>query len=142
MSTITSTPPRTARPAVSSALWLDAAASGALGVALAAATPVVEDWLGLPVAVSLGVSVFLLAWAGLCAWVARDPRPGRVREISVLNLGWVGASVAFLLLDPVGLTALGAVLVVAQALAVVGLVALTTVATRAATPVGASSIGA
>ena len=104
--------------------------------------PVVEDWLGLPVAVSLGVSVFLLAWAGLCAWVARDPRPGRVREISVLNLGWVGASVAFLLLDPVGLTTLGAVLVVAQALAVVGLVALTTVATRTATPAGASSIGA
>ena len=142
MSTITSAPPRTARPAVSSALSLDAAASGALGVGLAAATPVVEDWLGLPVAVSLGVAGFLLAWAALCAWVARDPQPGRVREISVLNLGWVGASVAFLLLDPVGLTTLGTVLVAAQALAVVGLVALTTVATRAATPGGASSIGA
>ena len=142
MSTITSSPPRTARPAVSNALRLDAAASGALGVALAVATPVVEDWLGLPVPLSLGVAGFLLAWAALCAWVARDPRPGRVREISVLNLGWVGASVAFLLLDPVGLTTLGAVLVVVQALAVVGLVALTTVATRAATSVGASSIGA
>lgn len=142
MSTLTATPPRTARPAVSNALWLDAAASGALGAALAAATPVVEDWLGLPVPLSLGVAVFLLAWAGLCARVARDPRPGRVREISLLNLGWVGASIVFLLADPVGLTTLGAVLVVAQAVAVLGFVALTTAATRAARPAGAPSIGA
>lgn len=142
MSTITSAPPRASRPTVSRALRLDAAASGALGVALAAATPVVEDWLGLPVPLALGVAGFLLGWAGLCAWVARDPRPGRVREISALNLGWVGASVAFLLVDPVGLTTLGAVLVVAQALAVIGFVVLTTAATRAATPVEAPSIGA
>lgn len=144
MTTTTAKPPRTSQATsrVSSALWLDAAASAAFGVALAAATPVAEDWFGLPAPLGLSVAAFLLAWAGLCGWVARDPRPGRVREISLLNLGWIGASVGFLVADPVGLSTLGQVLVVVQAVAVAGIVALTTAATRARGGAETPSIGA
>ena len=140
----TATTPRTTHRTirVSSALWLDAAASGALGVALAAATPVVEEWFGLPAPLSLSVAAFLLAWAGFCAWVARDPRPGLVREVTLLNLAWIVASIAFLVADPVGLTVLGQVLVVAQAGAVAGFVALTTAASRTRSHAETPSIGA
>lgn len=99
-------------------LRLDALASGALGIALLALAGVLDDLLGLPVALALGAGVFLLVWAGFCAWVGTHLRHGAVVEVVVLNAVWVAASVAYAAFG--GLTALGVAIVLAQAAAVVG----------------------
>ena len=58
------------------ALRLDAVASGALGVACAAGAAVLDDLLGLPAALLLGVGVFLVVYAaGLIGLAARRPIP-------------------------------------------------------------------
>ncbi len=111
-------------------LQLDALASGTLGVLLAVLSGPAEDHLGLPVALSVAVGLFLVVWAAFCAWAAGRESAGLTREVAVLNVGWVVASVFFLMAGWVDLTTLGQVVVVAQALAVAGFVVLQLAATR------------
>lgn len=104
-------------------LRLDAAASGGLGLLLLVLAGPAEDHLGLPVGLALVVGALLLAWAGFVGWVSVRPSRGLVREIALLNLAYVALSVAFALGDWATLTTLGTVLVVVQAVAVLGLAA-------------------
>ncbi|MEJ2871295.1 hypothetical protein WCD74_26295 [Actinomycetospora sp. OC33-EN08] len=101
-------------------LLLDAAASGALGVASAAGSSALDDLLGLPPGLLLGVGVFLVVYAlGLVALarLATVPRP--LTWVVVLgNTAWVLASVALVVGTWSGLTAPGAAVVLAQAAAV------------------------
>jgi hypothetical protein len=58
------------------ALKLDAAASGALGVLTLAASPMLVDLLGTPLALLVPVGLFLIVWAA-ALWVIAS-RPGSV----------------------------------------------------------------
>ena len=111
-------------------LQLDALASGGLGVLLVALSGVADEHLGLPAGLSVGVGLFLFAWASVCAWAASQESAGITREIAFANIGWVVASVAFVSTSWVDLTALGEAFVVAQALAVLCLVVLQLTAVR------------
>lgn len=124
---------------IRTALRLDALASGALGLLLAALAGVLDGPLGLPVALSVVVGLGLLAWAAFVAWVAATARPGLVREVIVLNVVWVLASVVYAIAARDQLTGLGTAFVVVQAAAVAGLTELQVLATRrtAAEPVPA-----
>jgi hypothetical protein len=104
-------------------LRLDALASGALGLLLLVLTGPAEDELGMPVGFSIGAALVMLGWAGFVVWVAAHPSRGFVTEVVALNLVYVAASVLVAVTDWVALTDLGVVLVLAQALAVLGLTA-------------------
>jgi hypothetical protein len=116
MTTTTTTPCDMLRPV----LRLDAAASGALGIAAAAGAGVLDTLLGLPADLLRGVGVFLVVYAvGLVVLAARRliPRPA-VWVVVLGNSSWVLASLGL----GVGLwstmTGLGIVVVLAQAGAV------------------------
>ncbi|MDJ0360504.1 hypothetical protein [Rhodococcus sp. H29-C3] len=111
-------------------LRLDAVASGGLGVVLVALAGVLKDPLGLDVTLSVVVGLGLLAWAGVVTWVSANPTPALVREVVVLNLVWVAASITFVIGGWGGLTGWGVVFVLAQALAVATLTALQAAARR------------
>jgi hypothetical protein len=100
-------------------LKLDAAASGAMGVLLAAGAGLLSGPLGSSVPVLVGVGLFLIAFAAAVWVVATRPTISRpaVWTLIVLNLVWVVESIVFATGD--ALTGLGTVLVVAQAAAVV-----------------------
>ena len=103
---------------VSLAVRVDAVATGGLAAVVLAAAPFVDERLGISTAALYGVGAALLAYAlVLELWVARRPRPALVREVIVLNLLWVVASVAVVLTDLLTLTTLGTALVLAQAAA-------------------------
>ncbi|MDD7936264.1 hypothetical protein [Actinomycetospora straminea] len=101
-------------------LRLDAAASGALGIAAAAGAGVLDTWLGLSSPLLLGVGVFLVVYAaGLVALAARPVVPRPLTWVVVLgNSAWVLMSVALVVGAWEQLTVLGAVVVLAQAAAV------------------------
>ena len=93
-------------------LLLDAVASGAMGVLLAAGGALLDDPLGIPAAVLVPVGGFLLAYAAGLWLLGSRPRPSRpaVRMVVAGNLLWVvavvagwwsptGAGTAFLLLQ-------------------------------------------
>ncbi|QCB50390.1 hypothetical protein E5720_04800 [Rhodococcus sp. PAMC28707] len=111
-------------------LRLDAVASGGLGVVLVALAEVLEDPLGLAVTLSVVVGLGLLAWTGFVTWVSAHPTPALVREVFVLNLVWVAASITFAIGGWGGLTGWGVLFVLAQALAVAALTALQYAARR------------
>jgi hypothetical protein len=100
-------------------LKLDAAASGAMGVLLAAGAGLLSGPLGSSVPVLVGVGLFLIAFAAAVWVVATRPTISRpaVWTLIVLNLVWVVESIVFATGDAP--TGLGTVLVVAQAAAVV-----------------------
>ncbi|MDL5158211.1 hypothetical protein [Actinomycetospora termitidis] len=101
-------------------LLLDAAASGALGVLGAAGSSALDDLLGLPAALLLGVGVFLVVYAlGLVVLSRLATVPRGLTWVVVLGDGaWVLASVALVVGIWSDLTVLGAVVVLAQAAAV------------------------
>lgn len=103
-------------------LRLDAVASGGLGVgALAvAAAGAGPSSLGLPGGLVLGVGGFLAVYAaGLVALAAgRRMWRGGAWVVVIGNVGWVLASIALAIGAWSALTTLGAVVVLAQALAV------------------------
>jgi hypothetical protein len=76
-------------------LNLDALASGALGVLLAAAGAVLDGLLGIPAATLVPVGVFLVAYAAALWYIGSRPQVSRpaVWVVVVGNLGWVAASV-------------------------------------------------
>lgn len=109
-------------------LQLDAVASGALGLLLLVLSGPAEERLGLAAGLSLGVGAFLLVWAAAVGWASTKDSPGLTSEIALANIGWVAASVVFLVVDD--LTGLGIAFVVAQAAAVAGFVVLQLAAVR------------
>jgi len=103
------------------ALRLDAVASGALGVVSLVAAPAMSDLLGPGAGALRGIGAFLVAYAAglaLLAGLRSIPRPA-AWTVVVGNLAWaVGTGVlAFAVHD---LTTLGTVVVLAQAVAVLG----------------------
>lgn len=118
------------------ALLADAAASGLVGLVLAAAAGPLSAPLGLPEPLLRGAGLVLLPYAALVAWAGTrlSPPPGLVRAIVALNLLWAADSVLLLALGPwLGLPrpgALGVALVLAQALAVAGFAAVQGAALR------------
>ncbi|MGC7098636.1 hypothetical protein ACPZ19_28530 [Amycolatopsis lurida] len=100
-------------------LRMDALASGALGLVLAALCAVLAEPLGIPVPVSLIAGVGLVGWAAFVGWVSSGLRPGMVREVISINVLYVLGSAAYAFLG--GLTGLGTAFVLVQAVAVLGL---------------------
>lgn len=101
-------------------LLLDAVASGALGLAGLVGSSVLDDLLGLPSALLLGVGVFLALYAlGLVGLARMTPVPRGLTLVVVLgNAAWVLASVALVIGAWDRLTVTGVVVVLAQAAAV------------------------
>ena len=114
------------------ALLIDAVASGLTAALLIAGANVLRDWLGLPVTLMREAGLILTAYVGLVAIVAtRTAISTRaVWAIIVTNVVWALASFAILETGSVTPTTLGAVFVIAQALAVLALGALQYVALR------------
>lgn len=109
-------------PANSAAVrWLqaDALMSGAFGLLLAAAAPVLDEVLGVPVGLLIPLGIFLLAYAGFLVLVARRGAPPlAVKAVVAGNALWVVASVVVVLTDALSLTTTGTVLALLQAGAV------------------------
>ncbi len=101
-------------------LTLDAAASGALGVLLATVGNLLDDPLGIPAAVLVGVGGFLVAYAAALWFIGSRPKVSRpaVRVVAAGNLLWVAASVIAAAAGWWSPTTLGTALVLAQAAAV------------------------
>lgn len=106
------------------ALRLDAVASGALGLVLLSLAGMLDEPLGLPVALSMIVGAGLLAWAALVAWVSVGASPALATEVALANVVWVAASVVFAFAGWVDLTGLGAGFVLLQAGAVAAITAM------------------
>ena len=77
------------------AVRLDAAASGAMGVLLAAGGALLDDLLGIPAAVLVPVGGFLVVYAAALWALGSRPRVSRpaVWAVAAGNLCWVAASV-------------------------------------------------
>jgi hypothetical protein len=112
------------RPNLSSllrpALYTDAIVSGATGVLLVGAAPVLSPWLGLPVELLRVAGLSLVPFVLYVAVVARSTpvRLGHVRAIAIVNLLWVAASLLLMLVGPDSLTGLGYAFIAVQALVV------------------------
>ncbi len=120
MTTTTATTTTARRDLLRTVLRLDAAASGALGIAAAAGAGVLDTLLGLPADLLLGVGIFLVVYAAglvLLATRARMPRPA-VWVVVLGNAAWVLASLGLAVGLWSALTVLGVVIVLAQAGAV------------------------
>lgn len=102
------------------ALKLDAVASGALGALLLVTATVLDDLLGIPLALLVPVGLFLLAYAAFVWIVGTRRRINRTAAWTVvaLNLVWVADSVVVVLAGPFPLTGLGVTFILAQAAAV------------------------
>lgn len=102
------------------ALKLDAVASGALGALLLVTATVLDDLLGIPLALLVPVGLFLLAYAAFVWIVGTRRRINRTAAwtVVVLNLVWVADSVVVVLAGPFPLTGLGVTFILAQAAAV------------------------
>ena len=102
------------------ALRIDAAASGALGVAGVVAAPALSDLLGPPAPLLFGVGVFFVVFAlALLVLAARPSIPrAAARTVVVGNGLWVVGSVVATVAGWNALTAPGVGVVLAQALAV------------------------
>ena len=102
------------------ALKLDAAASGALGVLTLAASPMLVDLLGTPLALLVPVGLFLIVWAAALWVIASRPRIGgaAVRAVILLNLLYAVDGVLVVATGLSTLTALGTAFVLFQVVAV------------------------
>ena len=120
-------------------LQLDAAASGGLGVLLAAGGAVLDGPLGIPAAVLVAVGGFLVLYGAALWLLGLRPRLSRpaVKVVAAGNLVWVAASVLAVVAGWWSPTALGTVLMVAQAAAVALLTELQLTGLRRARPVAA-----
>jgi hypothetical protein len=112
---------RATAPNASAVRWVrvDALVSGASGLLLAAAAPLLDDLLGAPIAVLLPLGLFLLAYSSALVLVARRGAQARaVKAVVAGNAIWVVASVAVVLADVLTLTTTGVVFTLLQAAAV------------------------
>ena len=99
-------------------LLIDAATTGANGLAYVLAGTWLADWFGAPEALVRSVGVFLIVVAaGVALLATRTPIPRRgVRALVLLNTVWVVASVDYALMAD--LTVLGTTWVLVQAVVV------------------------
>ena len=114
------------------ALRLDAAVSGANGVAYLALAGPLGDLFGVSAGLLRGLGVFLLVWAAVLWLVSSRPRisRGALLEIAGLNAVWVMGSIVFAATDAASPDTAGTVWTLLQALAVSGFVGLQLVASR------------
>ncbi|MFJ9576036.1 hypothetical protein ACIRQF_06515 [Streptomyces sp. NPDC101191] len=128
---------RTAQPLsmVRRFLALDAVVTGANGLAYAAASGPLGEFLGVDRGLLFEIGLFLTAYAAGVAWLASRPRPSvlGVKAVVDVNLLWTVLSVVALVawLEP---TTAGAVWTLLQAGTVAGFAGLQWSALRAATP--------
>ena len=115
-------------------LRLDALASGAMGVLLAAGGWLLDGPLSAPAAFLVPLGVFLLAYASLLWVIARDARSARAIGGFVVagNIVWVVATIVTLLADWLTLSGLGIAFALLQAAAVVVFVELQWIGLRRA----------
>ena len=106
--------------ALARALRIDAAASGALGLLLAADAQPLQMMLGLPGSLLRAAGVFLLPFAAVLLLLAprADRALGLVRLIIAGNLLWIAASLGLIVATSVTITLLGEAFVLGQAAAV------------------------
>lgn len=116
------------------ALKLDAAVTGANGLAYVAAAGPLEDLLGLDPALTRAVGAFLIAFAlGVWAIAARSAVPlGGVRAVIAANALWVAASLAAAAASLSSPTTVGTSWIILQALVVGGFASLQAYALRRA----------
>jgi hypothetical protein len=100
------------------ALLLDAAASGVMGVVMAATPGFIGGLLNLPVGFVLYIGIFLIGFAAALMLLRRYPLPALVWLVILGNAAWVLASIAILFTGLIAPNTLGIVVIAAQALAV------------------------
>lgn len=102
------------------ALYLDAAASGVIAIALIAGSGLVAGITGLPAAFLTVIGIALMPFVALVLWTARQAPPdaAAVRAVIALNAAWVVASVAVLLVQVFSPTMLGYGFIIVQAVTV------------------------
>lgn len=112
----------TISPFLRSVLLLDAAASGAMALLLAAGAGFLGPFLGLPVSLLFWAGVVLIPWTALLLMLARRTQASRLLfyDVVVINALWVAASLGIVVGGFVEPNLLGTAFVVAQALAVAG----------------------
>jgi hypothetical protein len=105
-------------------LAVDAVASGAMGLGLAAFAPWLAAWLGLPVELLRESGLILLPWAAFVGFLASRQQPPRIGVWTVIAINslWVIDSIVLLVSGWVEPTALGFAFVIAQAV-IVGVLA-------------------
>ncbi|MFP2908099.1 hypothetical protein ACLESD_24215 [Pyxidicoccus sp. 3LFB2] len=109
---------------------------GAVSLVWAAPLTTLAGW-PLPPAFLLGVGLFLVPWAGFNAWVAAQPAVplNAARVHLAVDASWVLGSGALLMAYAPGMSGVGVALVVAQAVAVLGVFALKLVGAARLSPV-------
>ncbi|WP_067865330.1 hypothetical protein [Nocardia shimofusensis] len=107
-------------------LRADALVTGVNGLAYLALSAPLESLLGLDRGLALGLGAFLIAYAVLVTVVGLPARisTAAVRGVIATNAVWAAVSVAALAAGVLGLTTVGAVWAVLQALVVGGFAAL------------------
>lgn len=114
------TPPAPARTLLRTALELDAAVSGAMGLALVLAAGALAAPLHLPEPLLRAVGLVLLPYAAAVAYVGTRSAiaRGAVTAVVALNTVWAVSSILLLVGALVSPTALGSAFVILQALVV------------------------
>jgi hypothetical protein len=107
-------------PLLRLALLGDAAASGGMGLLLAAGGGALAGLLGLPAGLLLGAGLVLIPYAAVIAWMARRATlpAWAVWAVVGINLAWVADSVILIASGWVRPGGLGVAFVLAQAAAV------------------------
>jgi hypothetical protein len=103
-------------------LVADAVISGATGVLMLLAAPVLESLLGVPSPLLRYAGISLLPFAAILAFLVTRPGVSRATVLAIIaaNLAWVVASVLLLVSGGIAPTALGVAFVSVQAVAVAG----------------------
>ena len=129
---MTDTAPTTSVLTLRNVLQLDAALTGANGLAYVAGFAALDSLLGPSPAVIAGLGVFMLVYAGTAAWFGTRRPVSRlaVGLIADGNLAWAVASVAVVAFGWLGLTTAGTVWTLLQAGLVAGFAALQMAALR------------
>ena len=104
-------------------LALDAAVSGATGIATIAAADVLEPLFNVPAVVMRSAGAMLLPFAAMVFFFSRPAQltPSRAWAVVALNVAWVVASVLALVTGWIQPTTLGLVFVLFQAVVVAAL---------------------
>ena len=119
------------------ALLLDAMASGAMGLAMAAAPGFIGGLLNLPIGFVLYIGLFLVGFAAMLLVLRRYPQPALIWLVILGNFAWAIASIAVLFTNLIAPNTLGIVVIAAQALAVAVFAELQFMGQRRAGPVAA-----
>lgn len=110
----------TTRGGLRGALLLDAAATAAMGVLLAAAAGPLSGVLGLPAGLLRWAGLVLVPFAAVLGWMGTRPSvgPGAAWAVIACNVLWAADSAILLLTGWVDPTLLGSAFVLVQAAAV------------------------